>query len=191
MTPAFYSRLVHYKNMRDAIRGEALCSDSRNKTLLLSNWELTASILETSLESCNSQGTINRSAFLDSHRWEFLRWLRSGPPSHGFPEVSDGSSSGLKSDYRVFTTFDRWAMANGLSGVQYRRSVSMLFLAERYAMGFCAVIRAIDLILRTTIMIISLTLLVRSSSASPGLRLDRISGSMLMLLVHFGSLLKG
>lgn len=106
ITPAFYSRFVHYAHAAEAFDRECLATEPENRTLAIKN----ASLLPLLLEAIKADANARRSGFgkpASSRRWQ-LRWflqqrLRSSPapPSYPHPESSPETAYHT-SDIRAF-----------------------------------------------------------------------------------------
>lgn len=154
-TGAFYSRFVHYAHTSEAFDRECLFTDERNRTLWISQPGLLPGLLpsRTTLKDLQEQEQLMKRSSLDELRWTFLRKLRCPPADPAYP-ISPKSTEFEVDDIRdhTFSELDRFVrgpMGRSYAG-SYRREVTKLFLAQRYALGFTEVIDLLDFCLRVS-----------------------------------------
>jgi hypothetical protein len=149
---AFYSRFVHYAHTSEAFDRECLFTDEKNRTLWISQPDLLPELLPKSMmkDLKEREGFVER-GYLDELRWTLLRKLRCPPADPAYP-ISPKSAAFEIDDIRVheFSELDRFVRGHvGMFYVgSYRRVVTKLFLAQRYALGFTEVIDLLDFCLR-------------------------------------------
>lgn len=158
LTPAFYSRLIHYSYTSEAFDRECLFTDERNRTLWVCRPQLLALLLEEK-SSIQTAGlpAVNRS-HLNELRWTFLRKLRC-PPSAPAYSLTPKSSVFNIDDIRPrpYSELDNFVRSfRGYSyAAEYRRAVTKLFLAQRFCFGFSEVVTLVDLSLRVLLSYIA------------------------------------
>lgn len=152
LTPAFYSRFVHYSHTWEAFDRECTFTDEKNRTLWISHPELLPFLLPNprDLESEADEGLVKRSP-LDELRWKLLKKLRCPPAEPAYP-VTPKSADFNVNDIRAmpYSELDRFVRGPGgraYSGF-YRRTVTKLFLAQRFTFGFPEVVDILDFFLR-------------------------------------------
>ncbi|KAF1917625.1 hypothetical protein BDU57DRAFT_493776 [Ampelomyces quisqualis] len=150
LSPAFYSRFVHYAFTSEAFDRECVFTDEKNRTLWISRPELLPLLLEKSISS-KALPTTKRS-YLDELRWAFLRKLRCAPAPPAYAISTPSKAEITTEDVRTlpFSPMDRYVRSvylHALSG-QYRRTVTKLFLAQRLTFGFVEIVGLLDLIAR-------------------------------------------
>ena len=151
-TGAFYSRFMHYAYTSEGFDRECLFTDEKNRTLWISKPELLPLILRKSIAGKleAEEGFVERS-YMDELRWTVMRKLRCPPVEPPYP-ITPKSVRFEIDDIRSlpFSELDRFV--RGVGGRDYagcyRRIVTELFLAQRYALGFPEVIDMLDLSLR-------------------------------------------
>lgn len=153
LTPAFYSRLIHYTYTSEAIDRECIFTDERNRTLWLCRPKLLPLLLsEQSSVHIEDEETepVGRS-YLDELRWMLLRKLRCPPPDQAYsmtPRSSAINVDDIRSrPYSELDRFVRSSKGQKFAG-DYRRSVMKLFLAQRFCFGFSEIVSLLDLTIR-------------------------------------------
>ncbi|KAF2439542.1 DUF1365-domain-containing protein [Karstenula rhodostoma CBS 690.94] len=152
LTGAFYSRFVHYSHTSEAFDRECLFTDEKNRTLWISQPDLLPELLpRRRLEDLKEQEQLIDGGYLGELRWTLLRKLRCPPADPAYP-ISPKSAQFDIDDIREhsFSELDRFVRgpARRHYAGRYRRAVTKLFLAQRYALGFTGVIDLLDLCLR-------------------------------------------
>ncbi|KAF3041303.1 hypothetical protein E8E12_004590 [Didymella heteroderae] len=148
LTPAFYSRFVHYAYTSEAFDRECIFTDERNRTCWISRPELLAELL-TQAASTVSRSTVWRGR-LDEAKWLLLKKLRCAPAEPAYNATPKSSEFRLEdiraakhSEMDTFVKAQRPKYAG-----EFRRIVTKLFLAQRFCFGFPQVITLMDLTLR-------------------------------------------
>ncbi|KAF9728806.1 hypothetical protein PMIN06_005993 [Paraphaeosphaeria minitans] len=168
LTGAFYSRFVHYSHTSEAFDRECLFTDEKNRTLWISQPGLLPELLPKRLEDLKEQEGFVERSFLDELRWTLLRKLRCPPADPAYP-ISPRSAQFDLDDIREhnFSELDRYV--RGTPGMHYaghyRRTVTKLFLAQRYALGFTEVIDLLDFCLRAMLCWFGASMLVPYTQA--------------------------
>ncbi|KAL1792873.1 hypothetical protein ACET3X_009380 [Alternaria dauci] len=110
LTPAFYSRLVHYTYTSEAIDRECVFTDERNRTLWMCRPQLLPLLLSerSSIRLEEKDALSIRGSYLDELRWLLLKKLRS-PPADPAYAVTPQSSAVNVDDIRArpFSELDR------------------------------------------------------------------------------------
>lgn len=156
LSPVFYTRFVHYAHTSEAFDRECLFTDERNRTLWISNPELLPLLLPKAKSPPPPDGmewNPKRSRF-DELRWHLLRKLRC-PPAEPAYVVTPTSSKFDVDDIRTLPYSDLDTHARSINGhfiaSLYRRTVTRIFLAQRFAFGFVELVDALDLVARTVL----------------------------------------
>lgn len=170
LTGAFYSRFVHYSHTSEAFDRECLFTDEKNRTLWISQPDLLPKLLpKRALEDLKEQEQFVKRDYLGELRWTLLRKLRCPPADPAYP-ISPKSARFDIDDIRdhSFSELDRFV--RGPAGMrnagQYRRAVTKLFLAQRYALGFTEVIDLFDFCLRAMFCWIGASMLLAHIQAA-------------------------
>lgn len=167
---AFYSRFVHYVHTREALDRECLFTDEKNRTLWISQPTLLPLLLpETMVAKLKTDEHVSKRSYLEELRWTFLQKLRCPPPEPAYP-ISPKSLEFDLDDIREhsFSEMDRFVRAptGVLYAGYYRRTVTKLFLAQRYALGFTEMIDFMDLCLRLAVNWFGAWMVVRHAQGS-------------------------
>ncbi|KAF1939482.1 hypothetical protein EJ02DRAFT_352156 [Clathrospora elynae] len=162
LTPAFYSRLIHYTYTSEAIDREFVFTDERNRTLWMCRPQLLPLLLSKRSPLNNEKKNLRqvKRSYLDELRWMLLRKLRCSPADPAYT-VTQQSSAFDKQDIRSrpYSELDNFVRSfRGQSFAQeYRRSVTKLFLAQRFCFGFPEVVGSADLIVRVLLCYLAAT----------------------------------
>ncbi|KAF2020194.1 hypothetical protein BU24DRAFT_135171 [Aaosphaeria arxii CBS 175.79] len=152
LTPAFYSRFVHYSYTWEAFDRECLFTDERNRTVWISNPELLALLLSGAKKQCfDYEDQLPRRGRLDEMRWSFMRRLRCPPAEPAYPLTPKRAEFDVN-DIRTlpFSDMDKFVRSRHcrFDSGSYRRIVTKTFLAQRFAFGFAEVVDLLDLMIR-------------------------------------------
>ena len=199
LTPAFYSRFVHYAHAAEAFDRECLATHEKNRTISIKNTKLLPELLNT-IKSTRPIQHSERS-LLDQIRWVCLRLLRCHPPDAIYPHHSNEDAEYRLSDIRSFgySEHDEYVKDQSEDASAYRRIVTKLFLARRFAIGIPALISALDWVFRGLLMLVTMYL-AKNIDSIDVLRLRRYDTkdvwtfaglTMLANAVHIWSVLKG
>jgi hypothetical protein len=152
LTPAFYSRFVHYAYTSEAFDRECVFTDEKNRTLWISQPGLLPLLLNKSPVLEASQWPLVERSYLDEMRWKFLRRLRCAPALPAYSVSTPSRTEFTTEDVRSlpFSELDQFVRGSrGCSWAgEYRRTVTKLFLAQRFGFGFGKVIGLLDLLAR-------------------------------------------
>lgn len=168
LTPAFYSRFVHYAHTSEAIDRECLCTDELNRTLWINRPEFLSALLYKD-KATTSEGTERHQkrgeTALERLRWAMLRKLRCSPPTPSYPTEQLENTLVSKQDIRSmpYSGFDLYIRGNLEDSWIYRRNVTALFLAQRLTFflaqrltfGLEGAISILDLSLRLALLLVS------------------------------------
>jgi hypothetical protein len=160
LTPAFYSRFVHYAYTSEAFDRECLFTDEKNRTLWISRPELLHVLLHgPSVSETKYESNVKRS-YVDELRWNMLRRLRCAPALPPYAVSTPSNAELTMEDVRSlpFSGMDQCIRSfhgNAQAGA-YRRTVTKLFLAQRFASGYIEVIWLFDLLVRVLLCYLSL-----------------------------------
>lgn len=150
LTPAFYSRLVHYTDLSEAVDRECIFTDEKNRTLWICRPQLLPSLLprRSSFKTDDQRLPVIYRSYLDELRWRILRKLRC-PPADPVYSMTPTSSSFHIDDIRArpYSELDNFVRKSKdcLYAGEYRRAATKLFLAQRYCFGFSDAISLVDL----------------------------------------------
>ena len=198
LSPAFYSRFVHYAHAKEAFDREYLAADEKNRTLVIKNPSLLPILLDA-IQKAVSQSKAQTQSTLSTLRWSLLSRLRCPPPSVAHP--SNNSPEYEITDIRSFrdSELDSHAKTRSKESTVYRRIVTKLFLAQRFALGIPAAISAVDWLFRVLLLWMSMYAcdhthvgdVLRPSRF--GLEEMQIAGGLVLLAngIHIWSFLKG
>lgn len=201
ISPAFYSRFVHYSHAKEAFDREALATDEKNRTVIIEPPHLLPLLLDAIKQATPTSPPLNPTP-LETLRWTTLRKLRCPPAPPAYPAVQPDATI-TTTDIRTFPRSELDAFAryspHCVDGAGYRRACTKLFLAERFALGFPVLITAVDVLFRA-LMLLGATAYSSRSDAFDVLRPRKHTvgdiGAVVSLLVlansvHVWSLLKG
>lgn len=161
LTPAFYSRFVHYAFTSEAFDRERIFTDEKNRTLWISHPQLLPALLNKrdsaiADDAVEAECSSHLRSHLDELRWKLLRKLRCAPAAPAYA-VSTPSKAEFTTTEDVrslpdsaLDQFVRISRNKDIAG-EYRRIVTKLFLAERFGFGFAEVLGMMDLLVRTTL----------------------------------------
>ncbi|KAJ8116564.1 hypothetical protein OPT61_g2034 [Boeremia exigua] len=153
LTPAFYSRFIHYAYTSEAFDRECIFTDEKNRTCWISRPELLAQLFTQS--AATAPPSIVQSSGANELRWLLMKKLRCAPAEPAYnatpknPEfrIEDIRAVGF-SEMDIFT---RSQKDTRLAGT-YRRIATKLFLAQRLCLGFLEIISLTDWIMRISFL---------------------------------------
>ncbi|KAL2353339.1 hypothetical protein BJ546DRAFT_846103 [Cryomyces antarcticus] len=147
LSPAFYSRFVHYAHTSEAFDRECLCTDEKNQTVSVSDARLLNNLLSTGKPPVSAALP---TYLFDGLRWDMMRRLRCPPaaPAYPPPLISDANTAVKDIRSLALSPVDRFVRDHCADAWLYRRKVTELFLAQRFAFGFTVVVGAADLLFR-------------------------------------------
>ena len=206
LSPAFYSRFVHYSHAQEAFDREALATDEKNRTVIVEPPHLLPILLDaikqaTSTSQSSSATATSSTNPITSLRWALLRHLRCPPASPAYPSTTPNPSM-TTTDIRTFPRSELDAFARKSSpreSESYRRTCTKLFLAQRFTLGFPVLVTLLDVAFRALLLLAAVVYSSRSEVFDV-LRprkhgVDDIGEVAVLLLlangVHLWSLVKG
>ncbi|KAF2456852.1 hypothetical protein BDY21DRAFT_322257 [Lineolata rhizophorae] len=145
VTPAFYSRCVHYPSLSSAFEKESHPTVPNNRTVWISDLELLAKLLEN--EQNIARGYRHAHSVIERMRWSIFSALRCSVPAPSYPEAeaTPAKQQAKGPSRREFSTLDLYVQGQCPNAEAYRLAVAELFLAERYAFGFQGILTVFDL----------------------------------------------
>lgn len=181
LTPAFYTRFVHYAHTTEAFDRESLHTSPQNQTLVIDNPEHLSILLGSSAPS----PVISSLNTLDQYRWRLLQRLRSPPPATAYPDTNtELHDLASVSDIRrlPLSPLDKFVLS-GFGGVDkyatvaakqlskheptifppgvsqqlrdvYRSTVMKIFIADTYLFGFEGLIGVFDVLIRVLLVVV-------------------------------------
>ncbi|KAK8182887.1 hypothetical protein BC567DRAFT_192814 [Phyllosticta citribraziliensis] len=160
LTPAFYSRFVHYAHSSEAFDRECIFTEERNRTVWISRPELLPDLPLAKLDNSVDSKDKDRNGRLG---WALVKKLRCPPAAASYPDKVDSIKTHTREDIRVqkFSPLDEYVHEHCPDTHIYRRCLVKLFLAQRYVAGFTEVLDFVDKAVRVGLTCLSLYL-VRS-----------------------------
>ena len=157
LTPAFFSRFVHYAHTPEAFDRECIFTDEKNRTIWISKPALLPALFGAGAGASQQSPLQQQSR---SWRWYLVQRLRYSPekPSYGSPyQAADGR------DIRALnlSPLDTFVQRRCADDELYRRCCVRLFLARRFAFGHLVIIDALDLALRVTLIWLGVIALIK------------------------------
>lgn len=156
LTPAFYSRFVHYTYTSEAIDRECVFTDEKNRTLWICRPQLLPLLLSerSSIPLDDQVQPLVKRSYLDELRWSLLRRLRCAPADPAYsmtPKSASFKIDDIRS--RSFSELDNFVRSfrGNKHAAEYRRAVTKLFLAQRYFLGFPEIVGLFDLTVRVVL----------------------------------------
>jgi DUF1365 family protein len=198
LSPAFYSRFVHYAHAKEAFDREYLATDEKNRTLVIKYPSLLPILLDA-MQKIGSQSKGRSQSTLSTLRWSLLSRLRCPPLEASYP--SNSSPEYGVTDIRSFrgSELDSYVKARTKESTLYCRIVTKLFLAQRFAFGIPEALSAVDWLFRVLLLWMSMYAcnhthvgdVLRPSKF--GLEEMRITTGLVLLAngIHIWSFLKG
>jgi hypothetical protein len=160
LTPAFYSRFVHYAYTSEALDRECIFTDEKNRTLWISRPQLLPLLLNRSVSAENQSPLVTRSYF-DELRWNVLKKLRCAPATPAYGSSSSYDPAMTSEDVRSlpYSEFDQYVRNRcpSAQACEYRRTVTKLFLAQRLCFGFSQIIGLLDSVVRLLLCYMALS----------------------------------
>ncbi|KAK8201639.1 hypothetical protein IWZ01DRAFT_443174 [Phyllosticta capitalensis] len=192
LTPAFYSRFVHYSHSSEAFDRECIFTAEKNRTVWISRPELLPDLPLGKLEKATgAKGEPGKSLL----GWTLVKRLRCPPAAPSYPDKNEatGIYSCDPEDIRVqkFSPLDEFVHERCSDASVYRRCLLKLFLAQRYAAGFTEILDLFDFALRLGLAYLSFDLVRSSRGASNPRDLLYIASFVFIVnLLHFWGIAK-
>lgn len=200
LSPAFYSRFVHYAHTQEAFDRECLATDEMNRTVIVQPAELLPILLDAICEDYNAK-LERRGPAVDQIRWSFLRRLRCSPASQAYLMPGSDAAPYNNMDFRNShdSELDRFVQRYCEDRDIYRRTATKLFFAQRFALGTPALIVGMDWLIRSSMVLLSMVYSDHSNAVDilrprPLKMTDAFSVAITLGLanaVHVWALLKG
>ena len=192
---------MHYAHTWEALDRECLITDEKNRTLWISQPALLPLLLpDSTLDQLKQDEQLWPRNSIDELRWTILKKLRCPPAESAYP-ISPKAVEFEIDDIREhsFSELDRFVRSpsGGLRYAgSYRRAVTKIFLAQRYALGFVEIIDLFDLSLRVTLCWLGTNMMNSFSQAQGHSHNITFSYSLCLKSILFGlchiyGLLKG
>lgn len=166
LSPAFYSRFVHYSYAQEAFDREALATDEKNRTVIVEPPHLLPILLDAIKQAIStpqpSPSTTTNP--LTSLRWALLRHLRCPPAAPAYPSTIPDPST-TTTDIRTFPRSELDAFARHSASREseaYRRTCTKLFLAQRFTLGFPVLVTVLDVLFRALLLLVAIAYSSRS-----------------------------
>jgi hypothetical protein len=152
LTPAFYSRFIHYAHSSEAFDRECIFTEDKNRTLWISRPQLLPLLLnKPSFSEVDNKAQVTRN-ILDEVRWTFMKKLRCAPYPPAYAVSTPSLAELVVEDVRSLPFSELDQCVRSLRGRacagEYRRTVTRLFLAQRFGFGYGQVIGLLDLTAR-------------------------------------------
>ena len=156
LSPAFYSRYLHYAHAKKAFDRECLATNEKNRTVIVDN----AHLLPIFLQGMHGRrkAYLSKLSALEQLRWSIMKRLRCPPPAQSYPSDSRRDSDYHVPDIRPFgaSELEDFVQRRSDDAVRYRRVATKLFLAERFAFGASTLVSAIDWLLRMSMLLVAI-----------------------------------
>lgn len=164
LSPAFYSRLVHYAHIKEAFDRECLATDEKNQTLVIQSAKLLPVFFEA-MSARQTTWTVKSHRMLVRDRWRWLQKFRCPPPAQSYGSASSSASEYTVSDIRSFkeSEMDRFVRSRSENVARYQKISIKLFLAQRFAFGIPALVVLVDWLWRALMLFMPIW---RSEAAS-------------------------
>ena len=200
LSPAFYSRFVHYAHAKEAFDRECLATDEKNRTVVIKRPDLLPVLLDA-MDKVGDQKTNRKQTVTNQLRWSLLQRLRCPPPEASYQSNHSSDPQYNITDIRSFrnSELDAYVTRHSKDASLYCKIVTKLFVAQRFAFGVPALISSVDWMLRALFILMTVYICGRTT-AGDVLRLNEwgsrdigTAAAVLMLAssVHFWSLAKG
>jgi len=158
LSPAFYSRFVHYAHTLESLDREFLCTDMKNRTISVTKAEALAKLFTPNRSASHTtQGSIPaREGWLIRALWNLLQWLRCEAAEQAYPTATvDGNSQiVIAKDIRrlPLSHLDDFVLRHSGQAYVYRRQVTALFLAQRFAFGFVGIVSCAEVAMKLALL---------------------------------------
>lgn len=156
ISPAFYSRFIHYRSAKEAFDGECLISNVMNRTAALDNTDM-LSILISAMQSIQQQQQGDeppqKPGLVGRFQLSIVRVLRCPTAAVSYPDGVELSKTACSTGASELDLF----VGNYFEDPHiYRRAVIKLFLSERLAFGFTPLLQLIDWLIRVGLLLASM-----------------------------------
>ena len=201
LSPAFYSRFVHYAQWNTALNGECHATDERNRTAKLEGLgkmpDLIPALYEQSQTPKSSEAPAGSMSILDQVRWTCMRRLRCPPAGYAYPE--NISNDLFATSHPAASEMDGFVRTHCSDAEVYRRITTKLFLAQRLCFGIPGLLDVLDYLFRAALLLASMFYCDRATNPVDVFRPRKLGwsdvGSVVTMLllansIHVWSLLK-
>jgi hypothetical protein len=151
LSPAFFSRLIHYTHAAKAFDQESIFTSEMNRTVIVSRPDLLSRLFYAENQIATMQ---TQPSFLNRFRWSIQQRLRSPPvPPVSLLTTPDVHGKDLAVavkdvDHITFSTLDIFVQSSCEDGWIYRRLCTQLFIARRLFGGLPDLVNLSDALLR-------------------------------------------
>ncbi|XPS95525.1 hypothetical protein M3J09_004813 [Ascochyta lentis] len=199
LTPAFYSRFIHYAHTLEAFDHECIFTDEKNRTCWVSRPELLTQLLGQSRPESSRSSNHKTRDYLNGLRWSLLKKLRCAPAEPAYNATPKDHEFRLEdirgTSFSEMDVFVRNQREQKYAG-EYRRILIKLFLAQRFCLGFPQIISLVDSILRVLLCFHAARQVSFSSGFTRYALLERgwwplSRGIVVAIVTHAYGLLKG
>lgn len=139
LSPAFYSRFVHYAHTSEALDREFLCTDAKNRTISITKPQSLAKLFAAKRQASNT-ALRQRISLPTRVRWQILQRSRCAAAEQAYPAAieAERDANVIAKDIRrlPLSDLDTFVLHHSPQASVYRRQVTSLFLAQRFAFGF-------------------------------------------------------
>jgi hypothetical protein len=159
LSPAFFSRLVHYTHIAKAFDQESIFTDEKNRTVMVSQPDLLPSLFYTEDQLKTNQ---TQTSALDRIRWSIQQRLRCPPASPAYllpmPDIHvKNLPVNMKDIVHIMpSNLDCFVRSSCGDGWVYRRLCIRLFIAQRFFGGFADLVDLGDVLLRLLLIYLAL-----------------------------------
>jgi DUF1365 family protein len=149
LSPAFYSRLIHYTRFSEALDHECLFTDSKNSTLWISDPSLLTLLAPSRVVYSTAHRSLNPILAI---KWQLLRLLHAAPPAQAYPDPSNPPSDPAyrRQDIRPsrLSDLDLFVQSSCTRQTTYCNTSIRQTLADRFCGGFQGLLNIADLCFR-------------------------------------------
>ncbi|KXT09487.1 hypothetical protein AC579_7822 [Pseudocercospora musae] len=157
LSPAFYSRFIHYAHAAEAFDRECLATDDKNRTITIDGAQGLPTLLDCMKHADrHTAKPTHRKGLLHDLRWSILRRLRCPPAVASYAT----DESRLDPEYSIqdirsfkFSEFDRFVQGAQEDRSLYWQTVVKLFIAERMTFGIPTLVAVFDWTIRIAMII--------------------------------------
>lgn len=199
LSPAFYSRLIHYSSVKEAFDREGLATSEKNRTILIEPAHLVTEFLSAAGELKRGPPEERMNLF-EKARWSMMEALRCPPALVSFPSAIEAVKKTVQ-DIRHLgaSDLDCFVQLHCQDASLYRRIVTNAFIAQRFAFGIPALVQALDILVRATFLLTAMVYIDKADffdvlRPRPHTQADWQRSCLLLLLanaVHMWPLIKG
>ncbi|KAK3073763.1 hypothetical protein LTR53_004343 [Teratosphaeriaceae sp. CCFEE 6253] len=160
LSPAFYSRMVHYSDLDTALNRECCPHDMKNRTARIEELALLpkprTKRYEATIPATAERNLSASFSMLEQVRWACMRRLRCPPAKYAYPESASNGLNILAVTHPAASEMDEFIRAQCSDADVYRRIATKLFLAQRFSFGVPGLLDALDLLFRSALLLASM-----------------------------------